>query len=306
MKHALLTLALFASCRSAEPMPHEGPLPSQVQSDPPIEPSPRPKKVRPSFILQPGDTIDIRVYKHSDLDLTIRIPEEGSINYPLLGAVVVAGKKPAELQAEIREKLAKDYLRDPQVSLTVKEYKPRKVYVLGGVRSPGGYPLSPTEHMSLLQLVSSAGGFVDKSSSANIQILRRTETAEREVIRLSLPEIEKALAGGNADADPDLWPDDLIVMPNSTRAVYVMGAVTSPGSFEIPADTSLKVSMVISRAGGFTKFAASGKVTVLRQGSGGGSKKISVDVDEVLNGKLELDVELKPGDIIWVPERGFF
>jgi hypothetical protein len=64
--------------------------------------------------------------------------------------------------------------------------------------------------------------------------------------------------------------------------------------------------MAVSHAGSYTKFAATGRVQVLRQTPAGEIRKITVDLDAVLNGRLEQDVELLPGDVVWVPERGLF
>lgn len=257
--------------------------------------------------LQPGDVLDIRVYGNPDLDmLQLRVPENGSISYPLIGPIVVGGRTVSELEGVIREKLASEFLQDPQVTVVTREYSPRKVYILGGVRNPAGYLLPPTEHLTLFQLIAAAGGYTDRAYKEYVQVIRRVSETKREVIALSLTEIEKALAKGHTEADIDLFPDDVVVIPSVARMVYVLGAVKSPGSFEIPTDTRMSVSQAVSRAGSYTKFASIGKILVLRQTPGGQPKKIAVDLGEIVNGKLELDVELVPGDVVWVPERGVF
>ncbi len=256
--------------------------------------------------LQPGDLLDIRVFRQQDLSLTLRVRQSGRIPYPLVGPVQAAGRTTGDLQRVLREKLGADYLQDPQVTVTVKEYVPRRVYILGGVKKPAGYELPPTKRITLLQLISSAGGFTDRAYKEFVHIVRRGADGERVVIRLSLTETEKALAQGRAEADPELWPDDLVVIPSGARVVYVLGAVKRPGWFEIPSDTRISVSQAISRVGSFTKFAATGEVIVLRRLLSGEAKKIAVDLDEILDGKLELDIDLLPGDVVWVQERGIF
>ena len=136
--------------------------------------------------------------------------------------------------------------------------------------------------------------------------MRRGPREEREVILLSLVDIERAVASGKPEADLELFPDDLVVIPSAARVVYVLGAVEQPGWFEIPADTRMTTSMAISRAAGFTKFAAKGSIQVLRQLPTGESKRLPVDMGNVLGGKLEEDLPLEPGDVVWVPERGIF
>ncbi|MDP6958333.1 MAG: polysaccharide biosynthesis/export family protein, partial [Planctomycetota bacterium] len=240
------------------------------------------------------------------LALEIRIPQSGVFSYPLIGEVKAAGKTSVDLERDIRARLAKDYLQDPHVTVTVVEYVARKVYILGGIEKPDRYTLLPTEKITLLQLISAAGGFTDRAHKHRVQIVRRTGKAGREVIRLSLADVERALEKGHAEADLELQPDDLVVIPSGARAVYVLGAVKSPGWFDIPTDTRMTVSMAISRAGSYTKFASTGAIQVLRQTVEGESKKFLVDLDEVVNGRLDLDIELEPGDVVWVPERGIF
>jgi polysaccharide export outer membrane protein len=206
----------------------------------------------------------------------------------------------------LREKLGKNYLHDPHVSVTVKEFSQRKVYILGGVKKPGGYPLAPTERITLLQLLSSAEGYSDRAYKEFTQVIRRSPKGDREVIRLSLADVERAVAQGKPEADLELWPDDLVVIPSGARVVYVLGAVAKPGSFEIAVDTRMTASMAVSMAGSYTRFASTSKILVLRQVPGGESKKIRVDLDQIVEGKLEMDVDLMPGDVVWVPERGLF
>jgi polysaccharide export outer membrane protein len=267
---------------------------------PPNVPAPR------NVSLIPGDLLDIRVYGQSDLDLEVRIPRSGTINYPLVGSLKASGRSTAEFEKELADKLRGDYIKDPHVTVTVKEYAERKVYILGGIKAPGVYPLSPTERITLLQLVSTSGGYTDRAYKEYTQIIRRTGKGERKVIRLSLVKVEQAVAKGEAGADLELWPDDLVVIPSAARVVYVLGAVKSPGSFALSADTRMTVSMAVSRAGSYTKFASTSRIQVLRQTPEGKAKKIQVNLDRVVNGELEFDIELKPGDVVWVPERGLF
>jgi len=314
-------LAALSGCTSdpAKPDPDAGSNDRPRQTDPPGLPSGlgrgpagtgQPPVVRahaprdPSLI--PGDLIDISVYQEPDLKLSVRIPEGGSFSYPLIGQVEAAGLTPGMLEKAIRERLAKDYLRNPQVTVTVTTFATRKIFILGGVVKPAGYEITPTERITLLQLISEAGGITDKAYKESVQIVRRDSKGEREVILLSLVDVELAISKGRAEADLELWPEDLVVIPSAARVVYVLGAVKEPGWFEIPADTRMTASMAISRAGSYTKFASTGSIMVLRQVPGGDPKRLPVDLDEIVKGKLEQDVVLEPGDVVWVPERGLF
>jgi polysaccharide export outer membrane protein len=256
--------------------------------------------------LIPGDLVAVRVYKSPDLDLEVRIPHEGSISYPLIGSVRAAGLTPGQLERTLAERLGQEYLKDPHVTVTVRDYAPRRVYILGGVLKPDGYPLGPASRITLLQLVSAAGGFSDRAYKEHVSIVRVNGEGSREVIRLSIVDVEREVAKGNAAADLELYAEDLVVIPSAARVVYVLGAVKSPGSFDMANDSRITVSMAVSRAGSYTKFAATGRIQVLRQTPDGKSTRIPVNLDRIVEGSLDEDIELRPGDVVWVPERGLF
>ncbi len=308
----LLLPALVAGCAATDDSaprksPAEPTLPivvAPVAGDPTVVPI---KTVpRPDPLLLPGDLLTITVFRQPDLMLEVRIPQDGRITFPLIGAVEAAAHTQAELETTIRTKLEKDYIREASVTVTVKEYAKRRVYIVGGVVKPDGYEVPPNSRVTVLQAIAAAGGFTDKAYKEFVQIVRRRAGAEREVIKLSLVEVEKQIAKGQPEADLELWPDDLLVIPTAIRVAYVLGAVNKPGNIDVPNDARVTVSMAVSAAGSYTKFASTGRVQVLRRLPSGDIKKISVDLDAVLSGDLNLDVPLLPGDVVWVPERGIF
>lgn len=266
---------------------------------------PAAKGRRPDPVLAPGDLLRITVYRQADLDLEVRIPENGWISYPLIGLVQAVGTSSSALQEWIRRELAKDYLRNPSVTVTVKEYAKRKVFIIGGVVKPDGYDVAPDSRLTVLQLVAAAGGFTDRAYKEYVQVVRRQGDAERAVIRLSLVEVERQIARGIPGADLELWPDDLVVVPSAVRVAYVLGAVNRPGAVDVPNNARMTVSMAVANAGSYTKF-ASGNVQVLRHDPSGNVSKIAVDLDAILEGRIDLDLNLEPGDVVWVPERGLF
>jgi polysaccharide export outer membrane protein len=302
MRRLLPAILLLASCSSYHPPP-------PYRSKPIVDPDPPPvvKNVpRPELVLVPGDLLRITVHQQPDLDLETRIPDNGYISYPLIGSVLAAGKSSPALEQAIRQKLAADYLQSPSVMVTVKEFVKRKVYIVGGVTKPDGYELAPDSRMTVLQLVAAAGGFTDRAAKDMVQVVRRKGPAERTVMRFSLAEAERQLVQGKADADLDLWPDDLVVVPASVRVAYVLGQVNKPGSIDLPPQTKVTVSMAVASAGSYTKFASTGSLQLLRHSPTGAVRSVEVDLDAILGGRLDLDLELQPGDVLWVPERGLF
>jgi len=312
MKHLPLLLCVFSACSSPAGAPRGGNeqppqafIPTSVPSGTPLTPIPA-NLPAPDPLLLAGDLLQIAVFRQPEMDLESRIPTDGTITFPLIGGVLAAGKTSGHLEQEIRRRLEKDFLHEAHVTVTVKEYTKRRVYVVGAVTKPGGYEIYPHQRLTILQAVAAAEGFTDRAYKEYVQIVRRRGPTEREVIRLSLIEVERMFARGRAEADLELWPDDLVVIPSAVRVAYVLGAVNKPGNLDVPNDARITVSMAVSHAGSYTKFAATGRVQVLRHTPTGETQKIGVDLDAVLNGQLELDIPLLPGDVVWVPERGIF
>jgi polysaccharide export outer membrane protein len=256
--------------------------------------------------LSTGDLVHITVFRQKDLELEVRIPEGGEIAYPLIGDVKASGRTSKEVETEIKRRLEEKYLHKAGVTLTITQYAPRMVYVLGGVQKPGNYEFSPNRRLTILQLISTAGGYTDRAYKEFAQLVRRNDRGERELIRFSINEVEKAVAKGQVEADLEVGPDDLLVIPSAARSVYVLGQVNTPRNIDMPTDSKMTVSMALSQAGSWTKFAATSRIMVLRQPPGGEPRRFTVDLDAVVNGDLEKDLELMPGDVVWVPQRSIF
>lgn len=302
MRRLLPAILLLSACaHRAVPPPRIQPQ-RTVQAEP--QPVPR-NSPRPEPVLVPGDLVRITVFQQPDLDLETRIPVTGTINYPLIGPVQAAGKNSSALEATIRQKLAAEYLQSPSVTVTVREYVRRRVFIVGGVAKPDGYEMSNESRMTVLQLVAAAGGFTERASKDVVQVVRRQAGGERTVLTFSLAEVEKLLAQGKPDADLDLWPDDLVVVPAAVRVAYVLGQVHRPGPIDLPHNTKLTVSMAVAHAGSYTKFASTGSLQILRHAPTG-VRTLLVSLDDILDGRPDLDLEIQPGDVVWVPERGLF
>lgn len=260
---------------------------------------------RPDPVLVPGDVLRISVYRQPDLDLEVRILDTGCITYPLIGSLQAVGKTAATLEQAIKKALEKDYLENASVSVHVKEYAKRKVYIAGGVAKPDAYEVAPDSRLTVFQLVAAAGGFTDRAYKEYAQVLRR-KGQERTVFRISMVDMEKRIARGEADADLELWPDDLVLIPSAVRVAYVLGQVQRPGPMEVPLNTRMTVSMAVANAGSYTKFASTGSLQVLRHTPWGQVSQRTVNLDAILDGRVDLDMEIEPGDVVWVPERGIF
>jgi len=123
----------------------------------------------PNYVIGPQDTLDISVWKEPDLTRTVPVRPDGKISLPLLDDVQAGGLTPAQLRADITQRLKK-YFTDPRVTVIVTTIGSQRIYLMGEVTRAGAYPLLPG--MTLLQALSSAGGFTQFANTKNIYLLR--------------------------------------------------------------------------------------------------------------------------------------
>jgi polysaccharide biosynthesis/export protein len=127
------------------------------------------KSADPNYVIGPQDVLDISVWKEEQLTKTVPVRPDGKISMPLLNDVQAAGLTPTQLAGQITESLKK-FVTDPQVTIIVREINSQRVYMLGEVARAGAYPLLP--NMTVLQALSSAGGFTQFANVKKIYVLR--------------------------------------------------------------------------------------------------------------------------------------
>jgi polysaccharide export outer membrane protein len=132
-----------------------------------------------NYRLSPNDLIYVKVFQEDDLNSTLRISEDGTIIFPLIGSVKIAGDSVETASRTIRDLLDARFLVNPQVTLTVLGYANRHITLLGQVQKPGDYNLRDQGSVSLLQAVGMAGGFTRLANSANIIVKRNVDGTEK-------------------------------------------------------------------------------------------------------------------------------
>lgn len=157
--------------------------------------------------LGPGDTFEVRVYRDADLSGVFQVSPAGTIDYPLLGTLAVAGLDSQQVATRIREGLARGYVREPFVTVTVKEFLSKRVYVLGQVEKPGTFRYE--DGMSVIQAITLAGG-VTKASRPNEVVVTRHEDGRE--VRFSVP--VRDISEGKAK-NLYLRPGDIVYVPES-------------------------------------------------------------------------------------------
>lgn len=138
----------------------------------------------PSYKLGPGDKILVKVYGEEDLSVSVILAETGSFNYPFLGEIKAEGLTVAELEQLITKGLKGPYLRNPEVTVLIEEFRP--FYLNGEVERPGGYPYRPG--LTLEKAITLAGGLTERASRRKIFVLRPgAEGKEKLAIKLDDP-----------------------------------------------------------------------------------------------------------------------
>jgi polysaccharide export outer membrane protein len=123
-------------------------------------------------VLRNNDLIKVTVFQEDDMTTETRISKSGYITLPLLGAIQLSGKSVSDATNEIRTKLDKDYIINPQVTLTVMQYAEQWVTVLGEVQKPGQVEIPPEGGLDLLGAIALAGGYTRVADPSHV-IVRR-------------------------------------------------------------------------------------------------------------------------------------
>ena len=284
------------------PTPTPTPTPTPAPADPSAAPTPTPSPAASSGVgdyeVGPGDVLDIAVFGNDDLSRIPTVQTNGSITFPLLGEVQVAGLTIAEVQRKITNLLAKDYLVNPQVEVKVREYQSQFVSVVGEVNSPGRKPIRG--RMRLVDALLEAGGF-KQSSSGEVLIARSDGAFDDGKKSITVRISGSATLQDQINLELPLRNGDIITALTKSF-VTVDGEVNRPGRYAIESD--LTVTGAISLAGGLTRFGSS-DVKLRRTDSQGGKVSIiEVDIKAVRNGKKP-DVPLLPNDVVSVSRRVF-
>jgi polysaccharide export outer membrane protein len=154
--------------------------------------------------LGPQDLFEVRVFEEPDLSGPYRVDPEGSIDYPLIGRVQVAGKLPGEIASELEQRLTA-FVRKPQVSVLVKEMNSKRVIVYGQVQHPGTFPY--TNAMTISQAISLAGGLTAMAAKEKV-IVSHFDREKQQIVHVNL----RAIADGK-DPNITVSPGDEVYVP---------------------------------------------------------------------------------------------
>jgi len=223
------------------------------------------------YKLDTGDKIKIHVFGEPDLDMEVQLGDSGYIRYPFLGKIHVAGKKLSDLESVLTRGLADGYLINPQVRVSIEEF--RSFFVNGEVKNPGAYPYKPG--LNARKGISLAGGF-NEDADKNKIFLIHAKGDEKQEKKISLA--------------ATILPGDIITVKRSY--FFVNGEVEKPGKYAY--HEGMTYRKAIAMGGGMKERADEDKMYVIHEGQGESMQHVD-----------NMDAEIQPSDVIII-KQGLF
>lgn len=217
-----------------------------------------------NYIVGPQDVLTVTVFNEPQLSGRFRVENDGQFSFPFVGRIRAGGTTLREIGETIRRKLADGYLKDPQVTVEVEQFRSQSVFVMGEVRTPGKYTL--TGAVTLIEALAQAGS---TTSAAGNEVLilhpkeatkgapTLPEDGDADVERVNLRNIE----GGKLSQNVAIRDGDTIFVPKAER-FYVIGQVRNPGSFVL--EPNMTVLQAVSLAGGVSDRGSNRRIRIVR------------------------------------------
>jgi polysaccharide biosynthesis/export protein len=262
------------------------------------------------YIVGPNDVLAVMVVEQPQLTGKYIVRADGTFTFPLVGRVMAGGRSLSAVEDEIGERLAKGFLKNPQIGVSVDQYRSQQIFVIGEVRQPGA--LQFTGIMSFVEALARAGSVTERAGIGAVivrpnygapapDVSAITEAAaakvagaedvknvkDASVIRVSL----EFLKTGQLPENISLRGGDTIFVPKAATA-FVSGQVRSPGEYPIGKD--MTVREVLALAGGVVERGSTRRIQVIRQVNG---TKITKDIS--------LNDLVQAGDNVIVRDRLF-
>jgi len=242
------------------------------------------------YIIGPGDVLYIEVWKQDDISRQLTVNYKGEIRLPPIKTVSVIGLNAPQIEDKLAKALAK-YLIDPIVFVTIKEYNSQRVIALGETKT-GMYTLR--RETTLVEFLGQIGGPNDDADTVHIRLIKK----DGKIFTYDLNELindpqksDKVVVSGG---------DTVYVPPLAINKVYVLGEVSEPKVITLKGKMTLVDA--ITEAGGYTRDAVTKSIVVIR-GELGSQQGIRVNLKRILKeGDVGQNIELKPGDIVYVPK----
>ena len=254
---------------------------------------------RTQYIVGPNDVLAITVVDQPQVSGKYIVREDGTFTLPLIGRLQAGGLSVQAVEDDVRERLAKGYLKNPQVGVSVDQYRSQQIFVMGEVRQPGS--LQFTGSMSVIEALARVGSTTERAGAEAIivrqasgtqppdavAIQKAQESKSPDIIRIDLKGLQTGLLAQNVQ----LRSGDTIFVARA-ETVFVSGNVRSAGEFTIRQGTTVRQALAL--AGGVSERGSTRRIQIIRQVNG---------VDTTIGAELQ-DL-VRPGDTIVVRERFF-
>lgn len=234
-----------------------------------------------------GDSIRITVFQNPDLATEARISERGTITFPLIGEIALAGLTPEGAQTKIAERLMDEkFVLKPQVSLNVLRVRSRQVSVLGQVARPGRYALDDTSS-NLIDILALAGG-VNPAGDDNVTVML-TRNGKAQKLDINVPAMYRT---GDLSRNIPLENGDTVFVQRAP-VFYIYGEVQRAGSYRL--EQSMTVMQALSVGGGVTLRGTDSGLKIRRRMPDGSFQTIQARLTDAV----------QPDDVIYVRESLF-
>ena len=245
------------------------------------------------YVVGSQDVLKITVFDEPTMSGSYRVDTDGSFQYPMLGRLPVGGMRIREVEQMLKARLEDGYIKRAQVAVDVEQFRSRSIFVVGEVRTPGKYAMTP--QMSLIEALAAAGSTTPVASSevmilrprdaGNAKALTPEQVDQSNLTRVNLADLQL----GRLSQNVTLVEGDTIFVPKAEK-FFITGQVRSPGAYTY--ERGLTVLQAISLAGGLTEKGSSRRIKVIRALKG---KKTQQGVD--------LADAIQPGDTLVIPQR---
>jgi polysaccharide export outer membrane protein len=251
------------------------------------------------YIVGPNDVLNITVFEQPQLTGKYIVQADGTFTFPLLGRLKAGGMSMQLLENELRDRLVKGgFLKQPQVGVSVDQYRSQQIFIMGEVRQPGS--LQFTGSMSIIEALARAGSTTEHAGPEAVilrlpnggappdaaAIERAQNSKDTNLVRVNLQNLQGALS-----QNIELRAGDTIFVPRA-ESVFVSGQVRNAGEYNIR--KGMTVRQVLTLAGGLTERGSPRRIQIIRSVNG---------IDSTVPATLQDTV--RAGDTIVVRESLF-